>query len=224
MCRIVSLIILIVFELSNVFGQNDCLIDHRFDHLLSDTNSILSLGGSIDLVSKINHIQYSKSNFEFRFYSEGRINGSLHEMIQLKCVNGELKAKKYKYKDYYTVINDSVITNFRAKIINENKLTCKIPLVSFVDSLIAHQFLTLPSMSKKDFIITDTVIIDGMEIYRTSMPLVLDGSRYIFQYKIGQVFYTFRYENPESYLSSFPKNKNLIQVTEIIRFFREYLI
>ena len=205
----------------NAFGQNDCLRNQRVDSVRNNMDTIVLLGGLIDLVEEVNPIKDVKTNFEIRLYSEGRIPGSRHKMVRISCLNGQLIAKQYQYEDVYSLKNDS-ITDYSAKILDGKQLICQIPLASFVDSLITHRFLTLPPMSKKNYVTTDTLFIDGQELYRTSMPYILDGSRYTYQYKIGPAVYSYEYENPESYLELFPKDEHLIRATEIIQLFRTY--
>lgn len=204
-------------DLDSVKYSSECFLS--FDEVWTSLkpDSINTLGGSLDLLPAFPEISKSASNFEIRLYKEGRFVGRQNSMLKLACVNGRFASTLYEYQTLGVNL-DSMET----KVISVKEMKCKEYEMFFIDSLKQLNFFDLTNMEGENCYQEDTVEMNGQQFIRRTTPEVLDGTRYIFQFKIEDFVHTSYFVNPLYYTTFCPYNQQIADAAKIVTLFYSY--
>lgn len=88
----------------------------------------------------------------------------------------------------------------------------------FLSNLIKYNFATLPNQAEVDKKIQDSFA--SKKDYLQSRPSIMDGYQFTIEFKIGDKFRVYRFENPESYAkyySNIEEFKNYASIKDIFQ-------
>ncbi len=204
-------------DLELVKYSSECFLS--FDEVWTSLkpDSVNRLGGALDLLPAFPEISKSASNFEIRFYSESRTFEGVNTLLKMACVNGQFVITKTEYSEIGTN-PDSLVT----QVISVKEMKCKEYELFFIDSLKQLQFFELTNMERENCYQEDTVEMNGQQLIRKTTPEVLDGTRYIFQFKIEDFVHTSYFVNPLYYTTYCPYNQQIADAAKIVALFYSY--